>query len=60
MASPEGLEFVASSNDAWAQANIASGAEAAEALAGAEQTLAFYTAPAPPAAEAGTSASADR
>jgi len=60
MASPEGLEFVASSNDAWAQANIASGAEAAEALAGAEQTLAFYTAPAPPAAEADTSASADR
>ena len=60
MASPEGLEFVAASNDAWAQANIASGTEAAEALAGAEQTLAFYSAPAPPAAEVEASATADR
>jgi hypothetical protein len=60
MASPEGLAFVAASNDAWAQANIASGTEAAEALAGAEQTLAFYTAPTPPANDVEASATADR
>jgi hypothetical protein len=60
MASPEGLQFVSASNDAWAQANIASGAEAAEALASAEQTLAFYTAPAPPSSAAGASATAGR
>ncbi len=46
MASPEGLAFVGASNEAWAQSNIAGGADADQAHAGAEQTLAFYTAPA--------------
>src|SRR5215207_9190464 len=45
MASPEGLEFVGASNDAWAEANIRGGADAGHARAGAEQTLAFYTCP---------------
>jgi uncharacterized protein YndB with AHSA1/START domain len=60
MSSPEGLEFVAASNDAWAQANITGGADPAQALAGAEQTLAFYTAPEPAATEAEVSATAER
>jgi uncharacterized protein YndB with AHSA1/START domain len=47
MTSPEGLGFVGASNDAWAAANVASGADAERARAGAEQTLAFYTAPVP-------------
>jgi uncharacterized protein YndB with AHSA1/START domain len=57
MASPEGLAFVGASNDAWAEANIQGGADAEQARAGAEQTHAFYTAPAD--AEIETSA-ADR
>ena len=48
------------SNDAWAQANITGGADPAQALAGAEQTLAFYTAPEPAATEAEVSATAER
>jgi uncharacterized protein YndB with AHSA1/START domain len=45
MSSPEGLAFVGASNDAWAQANIDAGADPQQALGGARQTLAFYTAP---------------
>jgi uncharacterized protein YndB with AHSA1/START domain len=45
MTSPAGLAFVGASNDAWAQANIEGGADTEQARAGAEQTLAFYTAP---------------
>lgn len=50
MASDEGSQFMARSNDLWCQASIAAGTPAAEAQAAAERTLAFYTGAEPPAA----------
>lgn len=50
MASDEGRQFMARSNDLWCQASIAAGTPAAEAQAAAERTLAFYTGAEPPGA----------
>lgn len=50
MASEEGREFMTSSSDAWCEANIAAGANEADARAAAARTTAAYTTP-PPAPE---------
>ena len=46
MGRPRGSRVRGCGNDAWAEANIQGGAGRAGVAAGAEQTLAFYTAPA--------------
>jgi uncharacterized protein YndB with AHSA1/START domain len=43
MASPEGVEFMTRSNDAWCEAHVASGEDAATARERAGRTLAAYT-----------------
>jgi uncharacterized protein YndB with AHSA1/START domain len=41
--SPEGVEFMTASNDRWCEANVAAGADAADARAAADRTIAAYT-----------------
>lgn len=50
MASDEGRELTARSNELWCQASVAAGTPAAEAQAAAERTFAFYTGAEPPGA----------
>ena len=50
-ASPEGREFMQKSSDAWGEASIAAGTDAASARAAAERTRAFYTGDTPAKAE---------
>lgn len=45
--SPEGFEFMSSSNAAWCAADVAAGTPEADARAAAERTIAAYTAPQP-------------
>jgi uncharacterized protein YndB with AHSA1/START domain len=51
LASDEGRQFVTLSSQAWCDANVAAGADKAEAQAAADRTTAAYTAPAPSPAE---------
>jgi uncharacterized protein YndB with AHSA1/START domain len=46
--SPEGKAFMTGSGNAWAEADIASGEDPAQAHAAAERTIAFYTGSAAP------------
>lgn len=48
MASDDGRQFFTFSSELWGQASIAAGTPAAEALAAAERTTAFYTGAEPP------------
>ncbi len=48
MASDDGRQFFTLSSELWGQASIAAGTPAAEALAAAERTTAFYTGAEPP------------
>jgi uncharacterized protein YndB with AHSA1/START domain len=45
MMSPEGLEFMTASSEAWYEADVAAGADPAKARAAADRTLAAYTTP---------------
>jgi uncharacterized protein YndB with AHSA1/START domain len=47
-ASPEGVDFIRESNEAWRDASIESGTPAEDATASAERTFAFYTGQADP------------
>jgi uncharacterized protein YndB with AHSA1/START domain len=46
-ASDEGRQFMSHSSQRWCDANVAAGADPAEAQAAADRTTAFYTAPPP-------------
>lgn len=45
MMSPEGIRFMTASNDAWYEADVAAGADPAQARAAADRTLKAYTTP---------------
>ncbi|VVJ17345.1 Aha1 domain protein [Amycolatopsis camponoti] len=45
MMSPEGIRFMTASNEAWYEADVASGADPAKARAAADRTLKAYTTP---------------
>jgi uncharacterized protein YndB with AHSA1/START domain len=45
MMSPEGIRFMTASNEAWYKADVAAGADPAEARAAADRTLKAYTTP---------------
>jgi uncharacterized protein YndB with AHSA1/START domain len=45
MMSPEGIRFMTASNEAWYEADVAAGADPAQARAAADRTLKAYTTP---------------